>query len=99
MMKIVECPICGKQDPIGLAKSRLIRLFDTRLLNRNYKKALKGNYHTWTCSVCENKFIISNVLCVCSDGKGIVIKSEKPRQKFLCSGCESSVCISKRVSS
>ena len=87
MLKIVECPICGKQDPIGLAKSRIIRLFDTRLLNRKYINALKGNYHTWTCRECGNKFIISNVLCVCSR-KGIIIKSEKPRPKFLCSGCE-----------
>ena len=86
VMKIIECPLCGQQEPIGLARSNIIRLFDIRLLNRNYKRALKGEYHTWTCSDCGNKFIISNVLCDCSD-RGMVVKSEKARPKFLCSKC------------
>ena len=83
----MECPYCGEQQPIGLSKGVMIRLFDTRLLGREYRKALKGLYHTWTCKGCRNKFIRSNVLCECKDGKGIVVKSEKAKPVFLCSKC------------
>ena len=85
-MKIVECPICGNQQAIGLSKGTMIRLFDTRLLNPKYRQALKGNYRTWTCSKCNNKFIRTNVLCKCSN-EGIIIKSEKARPKFICTKC------------
>lgn len=89
-MTLTECPYCGQQDVIAQGSGRIIRLFDMRLLNRNYKQALKGQYHTWTCMRCDNRFIRSNVLCDCTGygtKKGIVIKSKRPRPIFLCSRC------------
>jgi len=91
--KYVECPICGKQDLLEIGGG-IIRMFDTRLVNPTYERALKGDYHTWTCQVCGNKFIRSNVLCDCTgygEKRGIVIKSEKPRPRFTCSRCKNKV--------
>lgn len=87
VLHLVECPYCGKQDTYAVGDGKIIRLFDTRLKNSAYKKALKGNYHTWTCKVCGNKFIISNILCDCKD-QGAVVKSKKARPKFICSKCK-----------
>jgi ribosomal protein L32 len=85
--KYVECPSCGKQDLLEIGGG-IIRRFDTRLVDPLYKRALKGGFHTWTCRACGRKFIRSNVICDC-DGKsrGIVIKSERPIPRFICSRC------------
>jgi len=94
MKKFIECPICGKQDLIEIGGG-IIRRFDTALVDPSYKRALKGDYHTWTCDKCGRKFIRSNVLCDCImqsevlklELSGIVLKSRRPKPKFTCSKC------------
>lgn len=89
-LRFVECPYCGSQEMFAVGDGSIIRRFDMRLLDRKFKAALKGQYHTWTCKKYGNKFIRSNVLCGCTGyGKetGVVIKSEKPRPTFTCSKC------------
>jgi len=92
--KYVECPLCGKQNLLEIGGG-IIGMFDTRLVNLAYKRALKGEYHTWTCKVCGRKFIRSNVICDCifesdvlkHELGGIIVKSKRPMPKFVCAKC------------
>jgi len=92
--KYIECPLCGKQDLIEIGGG-IIRRFDTRLVDPEFNRALRGYYHTWTCKMCKRKFIRSNVICDCvfesdilkHELSGILIKSKSPMPKFICSKC------------
>lgn len=85
----IECPNCGSQVLYQIGNGSVMRLFAMETRSYKYKDALKGDYHTWTCTQCSNRFIRSNVLCGCSN-EGVIVKSKKPKPKFTCSKCSKS---------